>query len=176
MVEKLKDVLISFPRWCVFSFVVGYDREVVAAKADDQVAREAIIDVPASIGKALCYLFYNFLVHALDLSLSPGIKVAPHTLCRVYGYNERHLAPYFQPFLLCVGSFSENTLLLGRYKRKRGSEVTGYRGDCKERSSAAVRDEKEKSPPGAVLWRHTAGGFPRISLLEAVRKVSLAPN
>ena len=108
MVEKLKDVLISFPRGCV-SFVVGYAREVVAAKADDQVAREAIIDVPASIGKALCYLFYNFLVHALDLSLSPGIKLAPHTLCRVYRYNERHLAPYFQPFLLCVGSFGEHT-------------------------------------------------------------------
>src|SRR5829696_7548472 len=109
MVEKLKDVLISFPRWCVFSFVVCHYREVVAAKADDQVAREAIIDVPASIGKALCYLFYNFLVHALDLSLSPGIKLAPHTLCRVYRYNERHLAPYFQPFLLYVGSFGEHT-------------------------------------------------------------------
>src|SRR5215208_6222373 len=101
MVEKLKDVLISSPRWCVFSFVVGYDREVVAAKAADQVAREAIIDVPASIGKALCYLFYNFLVHALDLSLSPGIKLAPHTLCRVYRYNERHLPPISNLFALC---------------------------------------------------------------------------
>ena len=39
---------------------------------------------------------------------------------------------------------SENTLLRGSYKRKRGLEVTGCR-DCKERSSAAVRDEKEKS-------------------------------
>ncbi len=35
MVEKLEDGLISFPRGCVSSFVVGYDREVVAAKADN---------------------------------------------------------------------------------------------------------------------------------------------
>ncbi len=71
MVEKLEDNLIGFPRWCVFSFVVGYDLEVVAAKADDQVAREAIIYIPASIGKALCYLFYNFLVHVSSSFPSP---------------------------------------------------------------------------------------------------------
>ena len=109
MVEKLENMLLGLPRWCVFSyFVVGYDREVVAAKADDQVARETIIDVPASIGKALCYLFYNFLVHALDLSLSPAFKLALQILCRVYGYKERHLDPYFPTFLLYVGSFGEH--------------------------------------------------------------------
>jgi len=71
MVEKLENMLLGFPRGCVFSFVVGYDREVVAAKADDQVAREAVIDVPASIGKALCYLFYNFLVYVSSSFPSP---------------------------------------------------------------------------------------------------------
>jgi len=35
MVEKLENMLLGFPRGCVFSFVVGYDREVIAAKADD---------------------------------------------------------------------------------------------------------------------------------------------
>src|SRR5215203_1011075 len=102
MVEKLKDVLISFPRGCV-SFIVSYAREVVAAKADDQVAREAIIDVPASIGKARCYLFYNFLVHALDLSRSPGIKLASHI------GTTKGICPLFPTFLLYVGSFGEHT-------------------------------------------------------------------
>ena len=37
MVEKLEDGLIGLPR-CFLSFVLGYDREVVAAIAYNQVA------------------------------------------------------------------------------------------------------------------------------------------
>ncbi len=38
--------------------------KVVAAKADNQVAREAIIQLPSAAGEALYYLFYSFLIHA----------------------------------------------------------------------------------------------------------------
>ncbi len=66
MIEKLEDDLIGFLPG--FVSLVGDDREVVAAKADNQVAREAVIQLPSAAGEALYYLFYSFVIHASSSS------------------------------------------------------------------------------------------------------------
>ena len=83
VIDEFEDgILLKFPRlW------VSQDREAVTVMPDDQVLREAVVQLPASPSEAL---FYPFLVHS---SLCPSPPTHVETLTYHFHCEAAHEFP-----------------------------------------------------------------------------------